>query len=1036
MGGWAVVSSTPLEEAGKKKRKGTPSHADPAATSGSAPAVSGGSDAWTPVSSAALSKQEQDIAKQFVGSQTVSLTDFASRLKKLYPQYSDIPDDMLVGTVLSKYPQFRSRVTFGAPPPESSAVSKSLARKYVTESPAATVSEAARGFATRGLVSPETASKIVSFNTIGKARHEMSDIEQQINFIASRPTDASYTPEQKSADLHRESLKIHALAQAVGQDETAGRILSGLSSPTGIAMFVASLFPGGRVATGAAGAVMSAEQMGKRETGESNADFLERNLLAASGLAGSLGMLKEPIVKTSRALGEGGESLAASEGLPVKEAAGAGSRSIIQELGQAGREDIAKAVREHGERVRANYDKAVESANNDFLKEIDTIRQKYEGDVEKQKAATDKLEKTYQEKLQKASDDWKRGAKEALDKKKFADAVQARREALENGQEVAARETLNNLKQTYNNLGDNFKQRWNAQRDFVSNYSQVKMPGVFDAIRDAREQLGGTPASVGILDQIERAISEDAKKSSGGTVDVGEAARGRVPKPSVPFDQARTNFSRLVDTIHGIADANVRRVLYKTVYEAENAAIKDAVKEAAMNRSLQSRDPVAYIEKNLGKSKPQYSLEDIKAGDEAVARYEKLKSDWKQFKDDWDDRGNISEGASPLVHAVRVEAPKDALASIEKFPDQMRKALSRYSKQGGNVNLIDRTIELSDELKSLPSVKEKPEIPSAEEGLRAVEGALGLPEDSGLRGKASETPMEQRLQEAGVKPIQRPPEPSYPEPVPEPTYPAGPGEPQPKPVQDVNAFKIRLTDLERFSKSRLNLTDVILPWDGVLKLLLKNRNFKEWVASQPRVGDPDYIPPAERTGLHGRTAEEAVTEIRQQVSALEKAGTSSLRDYVRGAITRDGYIQRLKSLFPDASAEDVQQTANQVDIIKRAVDTRTRPTIQDLKIIRQLPQAVQDALREQLVAILKTAKAAGDLNIRVNPFVEKILHVPPVAAGIAVPAGALAPTPQEARMEEGDPETQRKIDDLIRQIDQMLNQPGSGAGSVPSPVQQ
>ncbi|HUX05675.1 MAG TPA: hypothetical protein VMX35_00020, partial [Acidobacteriota bacterium] len=117
-----------------------------------------------------------------------------------------------------------------------------------------------------------------------------------------------------------------------------------------------------------------------------------------------------------------------------------------------------------------------------------------------------------------------------------------------------------------------------------------------------------------------------------------------------------------------------------------------------------------------------------------------------------------------------------------------------------------------------------------------------------------------------------------------------------------------------------------------------------------------------------------------------------------------------------------------------------KPTIDDLEAISYLKPETKELFKDQIDQFVNAERKVGGKPVHVNNLLQRTLE-----SGTKV-RGALAPAAREIgvggaargqtidlkrdwkKMEEGDPETQRKIDDLIRQIDQIVNQPGSGAG--------
>ena len=573
-------------------------------------------------------------------------------------------------------------------------------------------------------------------------------------------------------------------------------------------------------------------------------------------------------------------------GPAVTEKVSTGARIVSQEIAGAGRERVQGEIREHGVRVQereaaheAEVRRVAESnaeAANAHSKEVErvasenaeataayrekladsiaehdakveAIKKQYANDVAARERKIAELNAQHADKVAKARAEWVQKAYESKQAGRELAKVEARREALKHGQDAYTKLVDENVKATHKAVRGALDERWNGLREKVGVDAPVKAPPLYDAVEKGRAMLAGVPADLKIFNDIVKEITEKGEK-----VETEEGELRSVPKESIPFDDARTQFSAIGEKAYA-AEGNLRRALF-TLYDAYDKGL-NATADAA----------------GAGKE------------------YGALKGDWKNYMQDWHDMRSQATGGSPLARLYRaVDDPIVAAQVVGKFGDRLLETFARYDKYGAAPTLMSKLRNLNAVAKSLPKVK-----------VPAMPGKLETPAAPKLPGEVEPPEMVAPPKEIKAPKLKEPPEAPKPK-VAEPV----------KPVSPVNAFHTRLTEIENFTGSPQTFFDYAVPWRIADKLLLKNARFKEWVASQPRSSDPDFVPSGQRGAPATRAQFEAAAK---EVSKLNGGGMSALKDYMRNSITRDGFKQRLQALFPNSSAADIEAVAASVD---------------------------------------------------------------------------------------------------------------------------
>lgn len=616
-------------------------------------------------------------------------------------------------------------------------------------------------------------------------------------------------------------------------------------------------------------------------------------------------------------------------GIPLRDLPKTTARILLQDAAGAGREPITSERRAHGESARAEeiehgkrvakarddhkvkladidreYKKAQQKASEKHRAEVAEIKQKHADDVTSRETKIAESRAAYDEGIAKAHEEWARKAREARAEVAGVEADVSHRKTLEGGQVEYGRLALDNLQSAYDRIGESFRARWKSQSALVGDHAKVDTAPLLAAVQDARSMLAGTPESAAIINQIEKVVA-DPKSFT-------DTPEGPVPNPGPPltWDVARTNAHAMFDAASNATDANMRRALFH-VYDAYDKQLQAAAEQAGVERSRAMRDPT-------GMSAPNDA--DLAAGRKATADYVKLKQDWRQFKTDWDDAG------SPLKAARQAKGPRDLAKKLKADADnRIGEALGRYTRYRAEPKLVAEIRRLGDEIDNIPRPKKTGHAPDVAAGLAATERASDAVEKAGggpnLRGQLERTDVEPIKLPKGVEkpPVDHPP-------VPEPVFPPEPVVTPPqypelklptaKEIPPVNPFSIRMHALERFSGSPWGFLDIVMTYRILEKMLLKNDSSREWIASQVRSGDPDYLKPnraaGEKVGLPRPAATRAFAQAVKDIKQLDEGGKTATRDFFNRSISARGYRQRMAALFPELNNADLDEITRKV----------------------------------------------------------------------------------------------------------------------------
>jgi hypothetical protein len=358
----------------------------------------------------------------------------------------------------------------------------------------------------------------------------------------------------------------------------------------------------------------------------------------------------------------------------AQRAIGAGPR-LAEQTAKSMVEDVSKHNVSETEKFAsrdADYQTKITRINEDFDEKIAKARQEHGDNVAARDRKAAELQGQHAEKVAQARAEWVRKAYESRQAGREAAASAARREALEHGQQAYTKLVDDNVKSTHTAVRGSLDERWNSLREKVGVDTPVQAPPLYTAVESARAMLAGVPADLKIFNDIVKEITE-----KGGKVETESGELRSVPKESIPFDDARTQYSAIGEKAYS-AEGNLRRALF-TLYDAYDKSLNATAESAG-------------------------------AGKEYTA----LKSDWKQYMQDWHDMRSQATGGSPLARLYRADPLDTKVISgqvLSKFSNRLIETFARYNKYGAAPALMAKLRNYNALASALPRVK-VPNAPS------------------------------------------------------------------------------------------------------------------------------------------------------------------------------------------------------------------------------------------------------------------------------------------------------------------------------------
>lgn len=605
----------------------------------------------------------------------LTIPQFAAEIKQRRPKLADIPDDVLVRETLVRRPKLMSMVQTSEPRPKLKRHDRelNLDQQFRKSSQAffynhPLIREAALGAAS-GLGLPESTSPT-------------KDLAKG---MASTLADDPQTPDEVAiAQGNRAMLPVYRVAKGIIQQTY------GYGQEAFDAIDWKQFWDNAKGGEGFGNkSALKTDESGRQVGGEhlvhAAAGFATMLLTALKG--------GKKVPEAGEAVARAGEKVARIPDtltVTAQRAAGTGPK-LAGEVATKAVEDVTKhnatemehhsaatdkhagavdKITEANAAADSDYHTKVERINQDFDQKIEAAKQKFADNVAEREKKVAELRGQHAEKVAAARADWVRKAYESKQAGQQAAKVAARREALEHGQKAYTKLVDENVKSTHKAVRGDLDSRWNAIRDKIGTDTPVQAPPLYQAVESARGMLAGVPADLKIFNDIVKEITE-----KGENVETESGELQKVAKPSIPFDDARTQYSAIGEKAYG-AEGNLRRALF-TLYEAYDKALTSTAESAG-------------------------------AGKE----YGALKSDWKNYMQDWHDMRGQATGGSPLARLLKaVDDPVVAGQVLGKFGDRLMQTYAKYNKYGASPTLMSKLRDLNAVNKALPKSVRVPNMP-------------------------------------------------------------------------------------------------------------------------------------------------------------------------------------------------------------------------------------------------------------------------------------------------------------------------------------
>jgi hypothetical protein len=341
---------------------------------------------------------------------------------------------------------------------------------------------------------------------------------------------------------------------------------------------------------------------------------------------------------------------------------------LAQEIAGAGVEPVARAAERRAgtvEGLQEGYHDAQAKAQRTY--------------AEKTAEHSDKVAKMHEEHVQKTLE--AKGAR--ADQAKLA----ARKQSLTRGREEYGKLVGDNVESTHAATRGALDQRWNGLRDRVGPDTPLNSVALSNAVEEGRATLQGAPADLKVFNDLMNQM-----ESSGGEVEEHiDTAEGAKPKlRPLTWDEGRTHFSALGDKLYsGELPGNVYRAV-KKVRESLDSELSRAAEESVTEK------------------------EGASAGAKVKKEYGQLKSDWKQYMEDWHDLRSMATGGSPLARVFRsADAGVTEGLILGKFGDRLLETLARYTDHGAAPKLMQKLRMMDASLKALPKAGKIPDLPKS-----------------------------------------------------------------------------------------------------------------------------------------------------------------------------------------------------------------------------------------------------------------------------------------------------------------------------------
>ncbi|PWT72285.1 MAG: hypothetical protein C5B60_09800 [Chloroflexi bacterium] len=352
-----------------------------------------------------------------------------------------------------------------------------------------------------------------------------------------------------------------------------------------------------------------------------------------------------------------GEAIRGS--LPARPAEfSSGFRDVMQKVAGAGREPIVQDIRAAQNanlEALGKHEEAVANAERKY----NTAKQEY---LDKKARG----EQADAEKLRQAAKEWRDRQYEHSLAKSKAESITRQQEVLQRGVDAYADRARENLTRTHNIAESRLNSRYYHLQQSIEN----ALPGekgyansehIKEVIDYARDKfLLGSPDDVKTFNNLVRWMTESTEP--------GAEAGLR----NLPWGDVRVHHSAMGDQIRpgNNLPGNVVQAIRYVREKGTGAELMRIAKEAGMGEV-----------------------------------YAKLTKDYRQFKIDWSDRGEVSQGASPLRPGLARQDNAPLVRDVTgDAGDRFLSILAKYKKDGANIRLFEGIRDLTTKAENLGKV--------------------------------------------------------------------------------------------------------------------------------------------------------------------------------------------------------------------------------------------------------------------------------------------------------------------------------------------
>ena len=627
----------------------------------------------------------------------MSMEAFAAGVKTRIPQLSAVPDDMVVKRVLELHPELSQHVVIGEPrravkrdrnPTLEQSMFKFFENHPTMRENLPYLTESLLG-AGKGSQIPEAKNPVprmlrgipAMLNPIPQEEEEEHVMEvgippQAYRLAKSMVQQLGQIREDAWNSFDWKAIIKNAI-EGPGKHKAVIQFKEGSGGGPQFAHAVAEL---------ATLMYMTLHGSGKTEEAAASAGQTSRNLRSGVQLRAqeSVGTGASLAEETANKAVEGTEKYNADE--------------LARYEAEKGKHEAAtSAAQQHNADIDEKFKTKVERLNQDYDQKIADVRKTHADNVKVRDQKVADLQAQHKAAVEYARKDWVQDAKELRGKEREQAKIEGKRTAIEAGKKKLTERLMDNVRETHAKVRKSLDNRWGQLKEDIGKDATVKVvddtpeipdegaeevtpraPSIIKSIESGRAMLAGVPADLKIFNDIIKEITEkDVAEGEGGKAE-------RVPKSTIPFDDARTQFSALGEKAYS-ASGIQRKALFE-VYNAYDRALNETANAAGQG-----------------------------------AAYKALKRDWSNYMHDWHDMSQMKYGrvvgekgggaakvvpGSPLARAMRATLPQDLQdLALGRYSDPLLAVMARYRAYGASPELMGMMRKLERDEAALPKTK-------------------------------------------------------------------------------------------------------------------------------------------------------------------------------------------------------------------------------------------------------------------------------------------------------------------------------------------